>query len=59
MIDESLIGKLNISIREKIKKISIAAETEIEPQISSEIIDGVVLNGLLFGICPGGIYNKY
>lgn len=53
--DISKLKKLNKSLREKINHLSLLAETEIEPKISSEIIDSLLENGICFGICPGGI----
>ncbi len=47
-----------MSIRENLRKISFLANTEIEPPISTEIIDGIVDKGVFFGVCPGGI-NKF
>lgn len=46
---------INDNIRSKIKHLSLQAETEIEPNISSKIIDAVSEKGIPFGICPGGI----
>jgi phosphomevalonate kinase len=53
--DLSKLKIINNNIRNKIRYLSSLAQTEIEPKISSEIIDEILEKGINFGICPGGI----
>lgn len=58
LLEENLIElkNLNISLRKSLRELSNAADTEIEPEIFTCLLNGLMERDFCFGVCPGGIF---
>ena len=56
LLEENLIElkNLNISLRKSLRELCNAADTEIEPEIFTYLLNGLMERDFCFGVCPGG-----